>query len=214
MTRKLPIVVAAAAALLLPATAEAKTPSCTRGGGKLEQADGGVRIVRVKARRESRNETRHENLLACWTRTGKRTTVSEEVDFGDDNRASTRVEIVDGRYVGVVETNEGGVSISASARVYDARTRKLLHDSAACDELDRGDYSGPDDVAFLDGGGLAFTCGQLIAYKGATGKAQQLEPAGTDVRQVAVSRHSDGFGQRLFWTVGDGVGEVAKSVLF
>jgi hypothetical protein len=103
------------------------------------------------------------------------------------------------------------VSISASARVYDARTRKLLHDTAACDELDRGDYTGPDDVAFLDGGGLAFACSQLILYKGAKGTAQQLEPLGTDVRQIAVSRHSSGFTQRLFWTVGDGVGEVTKS---
>jgi hypothetical protein len=194
----------------LPATADAKAPSCLRGHAKLEQASGSVRIVRVKAHRQS-NQTRHENLLACWVKTGKRITLAQEIDLGDDNRASTAVEIVDGRYAGVLAVNEGGVSISAAGRVYDVRTRRLLHDTSACDKLDRGDYTGPDDVAFLEGGGLAFTCNQLIVYRKAKSPAEQLEPLGTDVHQLAVSHYSEGFGQRLFWTVGSGPDTVARS---
>lgn len=225
MTRSPLALLAAAAALLAaalaPQTAAAaaaakarKAPSCLRGGAHVEQRAGGVRVVRMKGKNGSGQETRHENVLACWAQTGRRVTIAEEVDFGLDNIASTKVEIVDGRYVGVVETNEGGVSISVSARVYDAAKHKLLHDTSECDSVDSGDFGGPDDVAFLEGGGIAFACNQLVLFrKASTPTPQLLEPLGTDVRQVAVSHYSNGFGQRLFWTVGDGgLGEVTKSL--
>jgi len=211
MPRVFAVTTALVLALTGSAQATTKPPSCTRGHATLEQSAAGVRIVRIKVKRQSKQETRHENVLACWTATGRRMTIAQEVDFGLDNIASTRVEIVQGRYAGVVETNEGGVSIGVAARVYDVKRRRLLHDASACDKLDRGDYAGPDDVAFLDDGGLAFACDQLVLYRSAKAPAEQLEPVGTDVRQLAVSHYSNGFGQRLFWTDGDGVDALAKS---
>jgi hypothetical protein len=218
MTSTLLATAAVAAAVLAgtaPAQAAAKAvPSCARGGATLEQRDGGVRVLRMKAKKRSSLETRHEYVLACWAKTGKRFRISEEVDFGLDSIASTQVEIVGGRYVGVVETNEGGASLFVGARVYDGRTGRKLHTTRVCSGVDAGDFNGADDVAFLDGGGLAFACNQLLLYrKGSTKTPEVLEPPGTDVRQLAVSHYSNGFGQRLFWTVGDGgVGEVTKSL--
>jgi len=118
------------AALLLPAAAaDAKAPSCTRDGFSLEQASGKVRIVTKTLKTNGVNETRREAVSACWTGTGKRFRIATERDFGDDLRSSTRVEIVDERYVGVVETGEGGVSIGVTAAIFDARKAKRLHTS-------------------------------------------------------------------------------------
>src|SRR4051812_10513154 len=194
-----------------PASA-AKKKSCTRGGATLEAAAGGVRVVRRSVKHQSSHETRRQNLLACWVKTGKRTVVAREVDFGLDNIARTRVEIVQGRYVGVIAENEGGVSLDINARIYDARTGKLLHDSKACDEVDQVDFAGVDDVAFLDGGGMAMSCRRLLLFRKASSAMETLEPAGTDVRQIGVSHNTRGFGQRLFWTVATGPTEVTKSL--
>ena len=151
---------------------------------------------------------------SSWAPTGRRVTIVTEVDNGDDNRASTITEIVDQRYVGVRAHNEGGVSESVTARVYDARTRRLLHTSARCEQIDQGDLSGVSDVAFLEGGGLAMSCRALFVYRRATSPLEQLEPEGTDVRQLAVSRFSQGFSPRLFWTVGQpDLSEVTKSIV-
>jgi hypothetical protein len=194
-----------------PASA-AKKPSCTRGGAKLVAVDGPVRVVRDKVKKQSKFETRREHVYACWAPTGKRITIAREVDNGLDNIARTRVEIVDERYVGVREHNEGGVSEGIAARVYDARTRKLVNDSTACDDVEQGDFSGVYDVAFLPKGGLAIACRQLILYRSADAEPEQLEPLGTDVRQLAVTRYSHYFTDRLFWTVGNGDESVAKSL--
>jgi hypothetical protein len=188
--------------------AVAATKSCFRGGAKLEAAAGGTVVVRLKARR-TQGQTRHENLLACWVKTGLRVTIAEEVDHGLDNIARTDIEIVEGRYVGVLEENEGGVSISRQARVYDARGRRLVHDSKACD---RGDLHGVDDVVFLDDGGMAMSCGQLLLFRRAGSAIETLEPAGTDVRQLGASHGTEGFGQRMFWTIVTPQGEVTKSL--
>jgi hypothetical protein len=210
---------AAAAGLMLalglsaqPAAA-AKKKSCLRGGAKLEAFSGKTVVVRVKAKKRSEQETRRENLLACWSTTGKRVKVADEVDFGLDNIASSQIEIVQGRYVGVIETNEGGVSLGVQARVFDARARKKLHDSAICDKVDQGDFGGVDDVAFLEGGGMAMSCRQLIVFRNAGSAAEAIEPAGTDVRQIGVSHNTRGFGQRLFWTVASADGETTKSLV-
>jgi len=56
------------------------------------------------------------------------------------------------------------------------------------------------------------SCDQLIVYRKASSPAETLEPLGTDVRQLAVTRYSDGYIQRLFWTVGTDTGEIAKSL--
>jgi hypothetical protein len=190
----------------------AKKPSCTRGGAKLVAADGPVRVVRDKVRKQSSSETRREHVYACWAPTGRRITIAREIDNGLDNVARTRVEIVDERFVGVRAHNEGGVSEAIAARVYDVRTRKLVNDSSACDGVDQGDFSGAHDVAFLPKGGLAIACRQLILYRSAGAEAEQLEPLGTDVRQLAVTRHSHFFTGRLFWTVGNGDESIARSL--
>ena len=212
-TRSLMAAVALLAALAaLPAEAAKKKP-CVRGNdARLEAVGGDVRVVRTTGRLQSRYETRRENLYACWARTGKRVKIAVEVDNGLDNIARTRVEIVQGRYVGVREHNEGGVSEGIAARVYDARRSKVLHTSKECDQVDQGDFGGVSDVAFLDGGGMAMVCRSLLLYRKAASPLETLEPAGTDVRQIGVSRYSHGFGQRLFWIVATGETETAKSV--
>jgi len=114
------------------------------------------------------------------------------------------VEIVDGRYVGVVLTGEGGVSIGVTASVFDARRAQRLHRSTACD-ADDDDFRGPDDVAFLPRGGMAFACGALYLFRtAATKTAQQLEPAGAGARSLGLAANSDSFVDRLYWTLGDG----------
>jgi hypothetical protein len=194
-----------AAALLaggVPAGA-AKKPSCMRGQAKLVASSGDVRVVRVTVKKRSKQETRRQHVLACWTKTGKRVTVNTEVDFGLDNIARTAVQIVGDRYVGVVAQNEGGVSESLQSRVYDARTQKLLHDSKACEEGDTDDHVGVDDVAFLDGGGMAMACNKLLVFRKAASEMETLEPEGTWVQQLGVSHYSFGSGQRLFWVISD-----------
>ncbi len=205
MTLRRLIVPALLAPLLLPAAvADAKPRSCTRGGATLEEASGNVRVVRRKLKTQSAQETRREGLSACWAPTGRRFRIATEQDFGDDLISRTSVQIVDERYVGVVLTGEGGVSIGVTASVFDARKAKRLHRSKACD-ADDDDFRGPDDVAFLPRGGMAFACGALFYFRtAATKTAQQLEPATAGARQLGVSTRADGFFDRLYWTLADG----------
>ncbi len=193
------------AALLLPAAvADAKPPSCIRGGATLEQASGNVRVVRRGLKTNGVNETRRDGLSACWAPTGKRFRIATERDFGDDLRSSTRIEIVDERYVGVVLTGEGGVSIGVTASVFDARKAKRLHRSRKCD-ADDDDFRGPDDVVFLPKGGMVFACGPLWFFRNAAQKtATQLEPASAGARSLGLAHGSDSFIDRLYWTLGDG----------
>jgi hypothetical protein len=188
-------------ALLAPA-AQAKSKSCTRGDVGLEAASGKVRVVSrpLKLRMQ---ETRRVALLACWTTTGKRRRIFEEQDVGEDLITRTRIEIVDERYIGIEAEFEGGASESTTAQVWDAKTRKKLHTSKRCDQLDQGDFSGPDDVEFLPHGGLAFSCGPLWLFKRAGTKAPtQLETA--NVRQIGLSAHAFGQDNVLYWTLNDG----------
>ena len=194
------------AALLLPAAAaDAGAPSCTRDGFRLEQASGKVRIVTKNLKTNGVNETRREAVSACWTSTGKRFRIATERDFGDDLRTSTRVEIVDERYVGVVETGEGGVSIGVTAAVFDARRAKRLHSSSHRCAADDDDFRGPDDAVFLPKGGMAFTCGPLWFFRNAAQQsATQLEPSAANPRSLGLAHGSDSFIDRLYWTLGDG----------
>jgi hypothetical protein len=203
MTTRL-LLAALAAALLLPAAAEAK-PACTRGGATLEASSGNVRVVRRQLKTQSASETRREALLACWAPTGKRKRVVLEQDFGEDLISRTSVEIVDERYVGIVETGEGGVSIGVVATVWDARKFKRIHTSAIRCRHDDDDFKGPDDVAFLPRGGMAFTCGPLWMFRSAGQKvATMLEPASAGAKQLGVADRADGFFDRLYWTLADG----------
>ena len=194
------------AALLIPtAAADAKAPSCTRDGFSLEQASGKVRIVTKDLKTNGVNETRREAVSACWTSTGKRFRIATERDFGDDLLSSTRVVIVDERYVGVVLTGEGGVSIGVTASVFDARKAKRLHSSSPRCDADDDDFRGPDDAVFLPKGGMAFTCGPLWLFKNASQKtATELEPDGAGARSLGLAAVSDAFIDVLYWTLGDG----------
>jgi hypothetical protein len=193
-------------ALLIPAAAaDAKAPACTRGGATLEEASGNVRVVRRELKTNGVNETRRDGLSACWAPTGKRFRIATERDFGDDLRSSTRIEIVDERYVGVVLTGEGGVSIGVTASVFDARKAKRLHSSSPKCDADDDDFRGPDDAVFLPKGGMAFTCGPLWLFRNASQKtATQLEPAVAGARSLGLAHGSDSFIDRLYWSLGDG----------
>jgi hypothetical protein len=211
MTLRTLIIPTLLAALLLPAAAaDAKPPpSCTRGGATLEAASGKVRVVSRKLKTQSTQETRREGISACWAPTGKRFRIATEQDFGDDLRSSTRIDIVGERYVGVVLTGEGGVSIGVTASVFDARKAKRLHRSTVCD-VDDDDFRGPDDVDFLPKGGMAFTCGPLWLFRDAAQKTPaMLEPASARPRSLGLAANSDAFIDRLYWTVEPGV---AKSL--
>ena len=194
------------AALLLPAAAaDARAPSCTRDGFRLEQATGKVRIVTKNLKTNGVNETRREAVSACWTATGKRFRIATERDFGDDLHSSTRVEIVDERYVGIVETGEGGVSIGVTAAVFDARKAKRLHSTSPKCDAGTDDFVGPDDVVFLPKGGMAFTCGPLWFFRNAAQQsATQLEPAAANPRSLGLAHGSDSFSDVLYWTLADG----------
>jgi hypothetical protein len=209
----LPAILSVSLLALAPAGAAAKRkpPSCYRGGATLVAADGKVRIVRVK-HTPGRQRTRNEALLACWTSTGKRGEILREQDFGDDFREHTQFEIVDGRWIGAFEVHEGGISESTSALVYDAYNRKTVHKAHACD-VERGDFTGVDDVAFLPNGGMAFSFNRLLMFKNRNSTAlQELEPTGTFVISVAVSHFRRGFGARLYWTVESANQQTTKSI--
>jgi hypothetical protein len=193
-----------AATLVLAAVplseAQAASRSCQRGGAELEQASGNVRIVR-KELPLRRFDTRREAVLGCWVPTGRRRTLIEERDLGDDLVTSSHIEIVDGRYAGVIATFTGGVTESTRARLFDVRNRRTVHESTECAH-ERGDFSGPDDVVFLPGGGMAFSCNRLLMFRDRSSTTpQELEPDGTDVRQLAVATNARNFGSRLYWTV-------------
>src|SRR4051794_14192544 len=142
--------------LLLAPAAEAKAKSCTRDGATLEAAAGKVRVVSRKLKLRM-NETRREALLVCWTSTGDRKRMLIEQDVGEDLITRVRIVINDERYVGLDVEFEGGASESTTAAVWDAKKQKKLHTSKRCDQVDQGDFSGPEDAEFLPKGGLAFS---------------------------------------------------------
>lgn len=177
--------------LLVFAAPAAAAPSCTRGGAKLLAASGSVRIVSLKARR-GRTETRHDRVLGCRISTGRRFTMFEAVDHGDDEIRRDTFTIVGGRYAGVFTDFEGGTGDSFTAATYDVVKRRRLHTTSACD----ADEDGVDEAVFLRNGAMAYACGQLRV---ADGKGdRQIEAAG--VTQLAVSA-----GSRVYWTVNETV---------
>lgn len=196
-------------ALALAGGAQAAAPSCLRGGASLVAAGGSVRIVSVKEK-PSKNVTRQARMYGCWAPTGRRFTLLIERDFGDDLIQRTTFQIVGGRYVGAYEDFEGGVSESFSAETWDALKHVKLHDSKPCDSKDRGDASGPDDVAFLPRGALAYSCNELHIAD-ANGD-RLLEPAGTDVRNLAVTTTANSFNARLYWLVVAGNTQTPESL--
>ena len=191
--------VAGLAAFALAATsAGAAAPSCSRGGATILAASGKVRVVSVPNKPKNQ-ESRRGHVLACRTTTGRRFELFFSRDFGLDLIERDQFTIVGERYIGVIRDFEGGVSESRTAATYDTFTRKKLRTSGPCDSVDTGDFSGVEDAAFLPRGGLAYACGRL-RISDAQGD-RELEPAGTDVRNLAVSFNTRGFNSRLYWVV-------------
>jgi hypothetical protein len=199
----------ATAALLLSATASAAAPSCSRGGGKVVAASAKVRVISI-ANKPHGQESRRDRILGCRVFSGKRFELFFARDFGLDLIEHDQYEIVDERYIGVLRDFEGGVSESRTAATYDTFTRKKLRTSQPCDEVDTGDFSGVEDAAFLPRGGLAYACGRL-RISDAKGD-RELEPPGTDVRNLAVSFNTRGFNSRLYWVVVAGAVTTSKSL--
>jgi hypothetical protein len=188
--------------------ASAASKSCVRGHATFVSGDGFVRVVRM-SRHPHGSETRRDVLLACWTPTGRRFRLFTERDFGEDLIERSEWVVLAGRYLGVHRQFEGGVSESFSAQTFDVKKRKRLQSTRQCNGVSTGDASGIDDVAFLNGGGLAYSCNRLWL---ATAKGEvQLEPPGTVVRNLAVALNSP-YVPRLYWTVESGTTTTVKSL--
>jgi hypothetical protein len=207
--RVAPAAAFATAALLLAAAPAGAAPSCSRGGATILAASAKTRVVSI-ANRPKNAETRRDHILGCRVPTGKRFELFFSRSFGDDLIERDHFEIVGDRYIGFIRDFEGGVSESQTAAVFDSFTRRKTHDSAPCDSVDQGDFSGVEDAAFLPRGGLAYECGQLRL---ADAKGDRpLEPPGTDVRNLGVSANARGFNARLYWLVVTGATETPKSL--
>jgi hypothetical protein len=197
------------AALALSAAAAQAAPNCSRGGGKVVAASAKVRVIAI-ANKPKNQESRRDHILGCRVATGKRFELFFARDFGLDLIERDEYEIVEERYIGAIRDFEGGVSESRTAATYDTFTRKKLRNSGPCDSIDTGDFSGVEDAAFLPRGGLAYACGRLRISDSKGDR--ELEPAGTDVRNLAVSFNTRGFNSRLYWVVVAGATTTAKSL--
>src|SRR3954447_10005799 len=116
------------AVFAVAAPAQAAAPSCQRDGAKLLAASGNARVVSVKEKPQN-SETRRERVYGCWTTTGRRFTLFVERDFGLDLIERAHIEIVDGRYIGVIRQFEGGVSESQTAGTWDAQKHVAVRNS-------------------------------------------------------------------------------------
>jgi hypothetical protein len=186
------------AVLALSTSAAEAAPNCSRGGGKVVAASAKVRVIAIPNKPKNQ-ESRRDHILGCRVATGKRFELFFARDFGLDLIERDDYEIVDERYIGVIRDFEGGVSESRTAATYDTFTRKKLRNSGPCDSVDTGDFSGVEDAAFLPRGGLAYACGRLRISDSKGDR--ELEPPGTDVRNLAVSFNTRGFNSRLYWVV-------------
>jgi hypothetical protein len=188
----------AAVALAIAAAPAAAAPSCSRGGGTILAASERTRVVSIP-NRPHKAETRRDHILGCRVPTGRRFELFYSRSFGLDLMEHDSFQIVEDRYIGAIRTFEGGVSESRTAATYDTVTRTKLRDSDPCDAVDSGDLSGVEDAAFLPRGGLAYACGRLRISDRLGDR--ELEPPGTDVRQLGVSLHARGSNSRLYWVV-------------
>ncbi len=198
MIRSLAITSSLLALLAVAPAAEAAPKSCQREGGKLLAAAGSARVVSVAERPQS-SETRRDRIYGCWTSTGRRFTLFVQRDFGLDLIERADIEIVGGRYIGIIRTFEGGISESRTAGTWDARNHVAVRDSEPCDQVSSGDFSGVEDAVFFRNGGLAYSCNGGLRISDGRGD-RELEPIGAKVSQLAVSANARGFGERLYYT--------------
>ena len=199
MTRPLIAALTSVALIAIAApAAQAATPSCTRDGGRLLAAGGSVRVVSVKEKAQN-SETRRDRIYGCWTTTGRRFTLFLQRDFGLDLIERAHIEIVDGRYIGVIRDFEGGVSESQTAATWDASKHVAVRNSKPCDEVSSGDFSGVEDAVFFRNDGLAYSYNGSLRISDNKGD-RELEPVGAKVSQLAVAANARGFGARLYYT--------------
>ena len=203
MIRPIAALTLALIALAVPSLAEgaASPKSCQREGATLLAASGKVRVVSVKEKPQN-SETRRDRIYGCWTSTGRRFTLFQSRDFGLDSIERDHFEIIDGRYIGAIRTFEGGVSESRVANTWDAQKHVAVRDTEPCNEVSSGDFSGVEDAVFFHSGGIAYTCWQQSRIVDGKGD-RVLEPNGTRVTQLAVSKNSTAYGERLYYTVNE-----------
>jgi hypothetical protein len=198
MIRPLLAVASATALLALVApAAHAAAPSCQRDGATLLAASGKARVVSVKEKPQH-SETRRDRLYGCWTTTGRRFTLFLQRDFGLDLIERAHIEIVDGRYIGIIRDFEGGASESQTAGTWDASKHVAVRNSKPCDSVDIGDFSGIDDAVFYKNGGMAYSCNGSLRLTDGKGD-REIEPQGSKVNSLAVSSNSFNAGPVLFY---------------
>jgi hypothetical protein len=198
MIRSLSVIGCLTTVLAVAAPAQAAPPSCQREGAKLLAASGNARVVSVKEKAVN-SETRRDRIYGCWTTTGRRFTLFLQRDFGLDLIERAHIEIVDGRYIGVIREFEGGVSESRTAGTWDASKRVAVRNSKPCDAVDTPDFSGVEDAVFYRNGGLAYSCNGNLRLSDNKGD-REIEPQGAKVTGLAVGANTRGFGPRLYYT--------------
>jgi hypothetical protein len=197
MTRFLFAIGSLIAVLAVAAPAQAAPPSCQRDGAKLLAASGNARVVSVKEKAQN-SETRRDRIYGCWTTTGRRFTMFLQRDFGLDLIERAHIEIVDGRFIGVIREFEGGASESQTAGTWDASKHAAVRNSKPCDEVSTGDSSGVDDAVFYRNGGMAYSCNGNLRLTDSKGD-REVEPQGAKVAHLAVSANSHNFAPQLFY---------------
>jgi hypothetical protein len=181
----------------VPTAAQAAPKSCQREGAKLLAASGSARVVSVREKPQNA-ETRRDRIYGCWASTGRRFTLFVQRDFGLDLIERAGIEIVGGRYIGVIRSFEGGVSESRTAATWDATKHVALRNSKPCDQVSGPDFSGVEDAVFFRGGGLAYSCAGGLRISDGKGD-RELEPSGAKVSRLAVGANNRNFGPRLYW---------------
>ena len=198
MIRPLSAIASLIAVLAVAAPAQAAPKSCQRDGATLLAAGGSARVVSVKEKPQN-SETRRVRLYGCWTSTGRRFTLFLQRDFGLDLIERAHIEIVDGRYIGIIRDFEGGVSESQTAATWDASKHVAVRNSKPCDEVSSGDFSGVEDAVFFRGGGLAYSCNGNLRLSDNKGD-REIEPQGAKVSGLAVGANTRLSGSRLYYT--------------
>ena len=135
------------------------------------------------------SETRRDRIYGCWTTTGRRFTLFLQRDFGLDLIERAHIEIVDGRYIGVIREFEGGVERVADRRHLGRLQARRGPQLQAVRRGLHGDFCGVEDAVFFRSGGLAYSCNGNLRITDSKGD-RELEPQGAKVTGLAVSANA------------------------